>query len=67
MTQEEKKGSYDEEGISKSMEEAGRRVKAVQVEIKEDDERTNQQNMEGQFLWLVMTSIGKLKDVSIAS
>ena len=57
----------DEEGISKSMEEAGRRVKAGQVKIKEHDGWTNQWKMEGQFLRLVMTSTDELQDISVAS
>lgn len=66
-TEEEQKESFDEEGRSELMEEAGKRVKVGQKEIKEDGERTNQRKMERKFLWLVMTSTGKLKDVSAAS
>ena len=72
MTEEEQKESCDEdtcdeEGISESMEEAGRIFKAGQAKIKEDYGRTNQRKMEGQFLRLVMTSTRKLKYISAAS
>ena len=50
-----------------SMEEIGRRVKARQSEIKEYNKRMNEWKMEGEILWLVITSTGNLKDVSMAS